>query len=271
MKAKIIDGKKIANEIKLEIKLATTKLAKKPGLAVVLVGDDPASHIYVQNKKQACLEAGINSFSYHLETNTSQAALLELIQELNKRKDIDGILVQLPLPNQIDTEKVILSIDPKKDVDGFHPMSQYPSCTPKGIITLLERHNVIIAGKKAVVVGRSNIVGKPLAMMLLDKNATVEICHSKTIDLAKETLSADILIAAVGKAKLIKADMVKEGVVVIDVGTNRIDNKLIGDIDFENVIKKASLISPVPGGVGPMTIASLLQNTLNASLKNLEK
>lgn len=274
----IIDGKKIAQDIRQEVAEGVEKLrAEKgitPGLAVVIVGEDPASLVYVRGKEKACEEAGIYSEKHDLPEIVSEGELLALVEKLNKDPKIHGILVQLPLPKHINEEKVLDAIDPAKDVDGFHPVSVgnlfigkpiFLPCTPHGIIELLKRSNVAIAGQNAVVVGRSNIVGKPVFMMLLQENATVTICHSKTKDLAAETRRADILIAAVGSPELIKADMVKEGVAVIDVGVNRVNDKLVGDVAFGEVSKKASAITPVPGGVGPMTIAMLMQNTLKAA------
>lgn len=276
--AVIIDGKKIAQDIRQEVAEGVEKLqAEKgitPGLAVVIVGEDPASLVYVRGKEKACEEAGIYSEKHALTESVSEEELLTLIEKLNKDPKIHGILVQLPLPKHINEAKVLDAIVPAKDVDGFHPVSVgnlfigkpiFLPCTPHGIIELLKRSNVVIAGQNAVVVGRSNIVGKPVAMMLLHENATVTICHSKTKDLAAETRRADILIAAVGSPELIRADMVKDGVAVIDVGVNRVNDKLVGDVAFDEVSKKASAITPVPGGVGPMTIAMLMQNTLKAA------
>lgn len=276
--AVIIDGKKIAQDIRQEVAEGVEKLrAEKgitPGLAVVIVGEDPASLVYVRGKEKACEEIGIYSEKHALPETVSEGELLALAEKLNKDPKIHGILIQLPLPKHINEERVLDAIDPAKDVDGFHPVSVgnlfigkpiFLPCTPHGIIELLKRSNVAIAGQNAVVVGRSNIVGKPVFMMLLQENATVTICHSKTKDLAAETKRADILIAAVGSPELIKADMVKEGVAVIDVGVNRVNDKLVGDVAFEEVSKKASAITPVPGGVGPMTIAMLMQNTLKAA------
>lgn len=267
----IIDGKEIALKIKQELKEKLKKLENKPSLAVILVGNDSGSQIYVRNKKKACEEIGINSIIIKMPDSISENELIIKIKELNNDDDINGILVQLPLPKQINTKKIINLISPSKDVDGFHPLnlgslfSGYETivpCTPKGIIKLIETTGVEISGKNSVVIGRSNIVGKPLASMLLNRNATVTICHSKTKDLKKHTLNADILVSAVGKLNLITADMVKKNSVVIDTGMNRLDNgRLTGDVDFENVKNIVSYITPVPGGVGPMTIASLLENT----------
>ncbi len=272
----IIDGKGIARQIRKELKEEVEQLKAKgkvPGLAVILVGDDPASHTYVKSKERACTEAGFFSKAYRLEETTSQDDLLHIIHRLNNDEEIHGILVQLPVPGNMDEKKILNAIDPRKDVDGFHPISAgrlmtgdptFVACTPLGIIELLDRSGVEIKGKKAVVVGRSNIVGKPAAMLLLQRHATVTICHSRTTDLAKEVGSADILVAAVGRPEMIKGDWIKEGAVVIDVGINRVDGKLVGDVEFASAVKKASAITPVPGGVGPMTIAMLLRNTLQA-------
>lgn len=273
--AKIIDGKAISAQIRSEIRDEIAASGIKPGLAVVLVGDDPASAVYVRNKKKACEEVGIYSESYELPVTTTQDELLSLIDTLNKKSSIHGILVQLPLPKQIDENAVILAIDPAKDVDAFHPYNvgrimtgdyAYLPCTPAGVMMLLERSGISISGKKCVVVGRSNIVGKPQAMLLLHANGTVTICHSHTKNLADECREADILVVAIGKADFITGDMVKEGAVVIDVGMNRReDGKLTGDVDYASVEPKASYITPVPGGVGPMTITTLMKNTLTAA------
>ena len=274
MTAKILDGKKIAAEIRASVKKETALLKERgivPGLAVVLVGDNPASKVYVGQKEKGCYEAGFASFLHRLPGGTSQKDLLDLIAKLNADPLVHGILVQLPLPDQIDEEKVIAAIKPEKDVDGFSPvnmgrlvagMAAIEPCTPKGIMRLLEASGIELAGKEAVVIGRSNIVGKPVALMLLAKSATVTVCHSRTGDLAEHTKRADILVAAVGRPRFVTADMVKDGVVVIDVGINRLEEGLVGDVDFEGVSEKASWITPVPGGVGPMTIAMLLENTL---------
>ncbi|MDD5414615.1 MAG: bifunctional methylenetetrahydrofolate dehydrogenase/methenyltetrahydrofolate cyclohydrolase FolD [Smithellaceae bacterium] len=275
----IIDGSKIAQDIRSEVREETSVLKEKtgivPGLAVVLVGEDPASQIYVGRKANACAEVGFLSREYRLPADTSEAKLLGLINDLNHDRLIHGILVQLPLPKHIATDKIIAAIDPHKDVDGFHPVNVgglvtgsplFVPCTPRGIMELIDRTGIVLAGKDAVVVGRSNIVGKPMALLLLAQNATVTMCHSKTKDLPKVTARADVLIAAVGRARMITADMVKEGAVVIDVGVNRLDNgKLVGDVAFDEVAAKASCITPVPGGVGPMTIAMLMKNTLDAA------
>ena len=275
----IIDGSKIAQDIRSEVREETSVLKEKtgivPGLAVVLVGEDPASQIYVGRKANACAEVGFLSREYRLPADTSEAKLLGLINDLNHDRLIHGILVQLPLPKHIATDKIIAAIDPHKDVDGFHPVNVgglvtgsplFVPCTPRGIMELIDRTGIVLAGKDAVVVGRSNIVGKPMALLLLAQNATVTMCHSKTKDLPKVTARADVLIAAVGRARMITADMVKEGAVVIDVGVNRLDNgKLVGDVAFDEVAARASFITPVPGGVGPMTIAMLMKNTLDAA------
>lgn len=271
----LIDGKKTSQDIKDEVKAEVAKLKEsgvEPTLAVILVGENPASQVYVRNKKRACEYTGIRSLSYELPESTTEEELLKLIDELNERADCDGILVQLPLPKHIDEKKITNAISPKKDVDGFHPVNVgnmligdecFLPCTPHGIIELLKRYGVEIDGKKAVVVGRSNIVGKPMAMLLLRENATVTICHSHTEDLKKECSEADILIAAIGKPKFFNAEYIKDGAAVIDVGMDRDENgKLCGDVDFEAVKDKCSFITPVPGGVGPMTIAMLMKNTL---------
>lgn len=274
--AAIIDGKKISAEIKEELKQKVSVL-KKQGkeitLAVIQVGDDPASSVYVGNKKKACEYIGINSLTYELAGDTTEKELLTLIEELNNRRDVNGILVQLPLPKHINEDKVIESIDSSKDVDGFHPVSVgslsigrpgFVSCTPAGIIQLLKRSNIEIEGKECVVVGRSNIVGKPMAMLLLRENGTVTVTHSRTKNLREVTSRADILVVAIGKPKFITGEYVKEGAVVIDVGIHRDENnKLCGDVDFDSVSGKASAITPVPGGVGPMTIAMLMYNCVN--------
>lgn len=278
--ANIIDGKAISLDIKDEVKAEALQLAEKgikPCLAVILVGEDPASQVYVRNKKRACEYCGIKSLSYELSSETSEQELLKLIDELNESAECNGILVQLPLPKHINENKVLLRIKPEKDVDGFHPYNvgllsigkaDLKACTPAGCIELIKRSGVDITGKKCVVVGRSNIVGKPVGMLLLSENGTVTTCHSKTKDMAEVCKEAEILVAAVGIPKFIKADMVSDGVVIIDVGINRMDNgKLCGDVDFENVKQKASFITPVPGGVGPMTIAMLMKNCITACKK----
>ncbi len=273
----LIDGKKVAQEIRSAIGEEVTELKANagdvPGLATVLVGEDPASAVYVRSKNKICKELGFISLEHTLPANTQEKDLLALVHELNRNQAINGILVQLPLPEHIDSIKILEAIDPAKDVDGFHPVSMgrlmmgtavLAPCTPSGIIEMLDRYGVEIEGKHAVVLGRSNIVGKPVAMLLLHRNATVTLCHSRTQDLSAVTKTADILIAAVGKPNMVTKDMVKEGAVVIDVGINRVDGKLTGDVAFNEVEPKASLITPVPGGVGPMTIAMLMANTLKA-------
>ena len=278
--AMIIDGKKVSTRIKEEVRQEVVALKEKGvnvGLAVIIVGDDPASRVYVNNKKKACEACEIYSEEYALPAQTSEAEVLELIDSLNKRDDISGILVQLPLPKHIDEKKVINSIIPEKDVDAFHPVNvgkimigdfDFLPCTPAGVMELIKETGIEISGKECVVLGRSNIVGKPQAMLLLHENGTVTICHSRTKDLKEVTKRAEILVAAVGIPKFVKADMVKEGAVVIDVGINRDENgKLCGDVDFDDVEKVASAITPVPGGVGPMTIAMLMRNTLTAAKK----
>ncbi len=275
----IIDGNKIAQDIRQAVREETSALKDGtgivPGLAVILVGEDPASQVYVGRKAKACAEVGFFSREYKLPADTGEAKLLSLIEDLNQDRLIHGILVQLPLPKQIATDKIIAAIDPHKDVDGFHPYNVgglvtgsplFVPCTPRGIMELIARTGIELAGKDAVVVGRSNIVGKPMALLLLAQNATVTMCHSKTRDLPSVTGRADVLIAAVGKPRMITADMVKEGAVVIDVGVNRLENgKLAGDVAFDEVAARASFITPVPGGVGPMTIAMLMKNTLDAA------
>ena len=277
MAAKIIDGKKIAEEIKQKLAAEIKGWKKKPGLATVLVGEDPASKVYVYRKNVACKEYGFYSREIHLPENTTQAQLLKTVKELNNDKAIHGILVQLPLPEQIDENAILGAITPEKDVDGFNPLnyglmlSGIPSfvpCTPRGVMHLIKSTGIPLEGKHAVVVGRSNIVGKPVAVLLLQENCTVTVCHSRTANLAEETKRADVLVAAVGKPGLITKHMVKDGAIVIDVGINRMhDGKMVGDVDFEDVKEKASFITPVPGGVGPMTIAMLLQNTFEAAKK----
>lgn len=283
MTAKILDGKSISEEIKNAIKSEVGRLKVKgvtPGLAVVLVGDNPASKVYVKNKQKACENVGIYSEEYKLPESTSQEELLIIVDRLNKNSKIHGILVQLPLPKHINSDTILKAINPSKDVDGFHPYNVgmlmigepvFIPCTPYGVMKMVEHSGISVEGKTAVVVGRSNIVGKPVALLLMQKNATVTICHSKTKDLAEVCKIADILIAAIGKPKMIRADMVKEGAVVIDVGINRLDDgSLVGDVDYEEVSKKAGWITPVPGGVGPMTITMLLNNTLEAARKSAE-
>ena len=275
--AEIISGKVVSAAKREEIKSRVARLneqGKQVGLAVIIVGNNSASRVYVNNKKKACEEVGINSFEYALPQETTQDELLALIDELNTDARVNGILCQLPLPSHIDEQAVINAIDPAKDVDAFHPFNvghimigdyTFLPCTPAGIMEMLKYYNISVSGKKCVVIGRSNIVGKPMAMLLLKENGTVEICHSRTANLKEETLSADILVAAVGKAYFVTADMVKEGAVVIDVGMNRNEEgKLCGDVCYDEVEKKASFITPVPGGVGPMTITMLLENTVRA-------
>lgn len=274
----IIDGKAVSKKVKEDVKAECEQLKAKgvtPGLAVIIVGDDPASQVYVHNKEVACEACGFYSVKYALPAETTQEELNALIDELNKDDKINGILCQLPLPSHLDDKEVINRIDPLKDVDAFHPVNvgaimigdyNYLPCTPAGVMELIHSTGVDVSGKKAVVMGRSNIVGKPMAMLLLHENATVEITHSRTQNLADITKEADILVAAIGKVKFVKADMVKDGAVVIDVGMNRDENgKLCGDVDFEDVKDKCSFITPVPGGVGPMTIAMLMKNTLTAA------
>ena len=273
MPAKIIDGKKISEKILNNLKSKIKKLKRKPGLALVLIGNNPASEIYVNFKEKTCREVGFYCERYNLDKNVGELDLVNLVNDLNRKTSIHGILVQLPLPSQIDEKLIINSILPHKDVDGFTPINLgslvsentiLAPATARAVMHLIESTGIKIEGKNAVVVGRSNIVGKPVAMMLLEKNATVTICHSRTRNLAEHTKKADILVVAVGKPKLIKKEMVKEGAVVIDVGINRIDGKIVGDVDFENAKEIAGFITPVPKGVGPMTIAMLLDNTLKA-------
>lgn len=274
----IIDGKAVSQQIKEKIKQETAKLKEQGievGLAVVIVGDDPASKVYVRNKKRACEEVGFNSYEYALPAETTEEELLALVKKLNNDDKVNGILVQLPLPAHLDDKVIINNILPEKDVDAFHPVNVgkimigdfcFLPCTPAGVMELIASTGTEIAGKECVVIGRSNIVGKPQAMLLLHKSGTVTICHSKTRNLKEVCSRADILVAAVGRAKMITSDYIKEGAVVIDVGMNRDENgKLCGDVDFEDCKDKAGYITPVPGGVGPMTIAMLMQNTLTAA------
>jgi len=275
----LLDGKATAaalrEELKKDVDALKDRAGRAPGLAVILVGDDPASQVYVRNKERACADAGIRSEAFRISAQTTQQELEERIVALNAREDIDGILLQLPLPAGLDSQRCLELIDPAKDVDGFHPVNMgkltlglpgFRPCTPAGVMTLLERYNLSPAGKKAVVLGRSNIVGKPLALMLGASgpfaNATVTVCHSRTPDLAQQCREADFLFVAIGRANFVTADMVKPGAVVVDVGINRTENGLVGDVDFGAVSKVASAITPVPGGIGPMTIAQLLVNTV---------
>ena len=274
----IIDGKAVSKAVKESVKTECEALKKQgvtPGLAVIIVGEDPASQVYVRNKEKACEECGFYSKKYALPEDTTQDELNALVDELNKDDKINGILCQLPLPGHLDDKEVINRIDPIKDVDAFHPVNvgaimigdyNFLPCTPAGVMELIHSTGVDVSGKKAVVIGRSNIVGKPMAMLLLHENATVEITHSRTQNLSEVTRTADILVAAIGKAKFVKSDMVKDGAIVIDVGMDRDENgKLCGDVDFDDVKDKCSYITPVPGGVGPMTIAMLMKNTLTAA------
>lgn len=278
--AELMNGKTVSAAKRAELKERVTALNNNDiqvGLAVIIVGNNSASRVYVNNKKKGCEEIGVNSYEYALPEETTQAELLTLIDELNNDSKVNGILCQLPLPAHIDEQAVINAINPEKDVDAFHPFNvghimigdyTYLPCTPAGIMEILKFYNISVAGKKCVVIGRSNIVGKPMAMLLLKENGTVEICHSRTKNLAEETSRADILVAAVGKADFVTADMVKDGAVVVDVGMNRnAEGKLCGDVCFDEVEKKASYITPVPGGVGPMTITMLLENTVRSAEK----
>ncbi|MGI6030743.1 MAG: bifunctional methylenetetrahydrofolate dehydrogenase/methenyltetrahydrofolate cyclohydrolase FolD [Eubacteriales bacterium] len=281
--AQLMSGKEVSTSVRGRIRRETEELVRKgiqPGLAVIIVGDDPASQVYVRNKELACQEVGFYSEKYALPQETTQEELLALVERLNNDDRIHGILTQLPLPSHIDEKAVLNAIRPDKDVDCFHPVNvgklmigefDFLPCTPAGIMEMLSYYHIDPAGKRCVVIGRSNIVGKPMAMLMLHKNATVTICHSKTKDLRSICHQADILIAAVGKARFVKADMVRTGAVVVDVGMNRVDGKLVGDVDFGEVEPKASYITPVPGGVGPMTITTLMQNTLRAAQMRLER
>ena len=274
----IIDGKKVSAEVKEQVRQETLRLKEEhgvtPGLAVVIVGDAPASRVYVNNKKKACELVGFRSEEYALPASTTQEELLDLVRTLNEKEDINGILVQLPLPKHLDDKAVIETINPVKDVDAFHAVNvgkimlgeyDFLPCTPAGVMEMLHSYNIPVEGKECVVIGRSNIVGKPMGMLMLHENGTVTICHSRTKNLKEVCARADILVAAIGIPKFVKADMVKEGTVVIDVGMDRDENgKLCGDVDFENVKEKCSFITPVPGGVGPMTIATLMKNTIKA-------
>ena len=280
MSAQILDGKSISAEIRSQVKHQVDEMLaqgqRRPGLAVVLVGENPASAVYVRNKRNACEQVGFKSELIQLPADTSEETLLQLIDKLNQRDDMDGILVQLPLPAQIDEERVIERILPTKDVDGFHPynigrltlrMPLLRPCTPKGIMTMLEKTGVELAGKDAIIIGQSNIVGRPMALELLRAKCTITVCHSKTRDLIEKIRNADIIVAALGRAKFVQGEWVKPGAIVIDVGINRLENgKLCGDVDFDAAIENASWITPVPGGVGPMTVATLLENTLQAAV-----
>ena len=279
MQAKILDGKMVSQRVKDELREEVARLKKDkglvPGLAVIIVGEDPASKIYVRNKKRACEEIGIHSEEYALPEETTQEELLDLVERLNHKEDIHGILCQMPLPRHLDEKAVINAISPKKDVDAFHPVNvgkimigdyDFLPCTPAGVMELIKESGIDVCGKECVVVGRSNIVGKPMSMLLLHQHGTVTICHSRTKDLKEACRRADILVAAVGVPELITGDMVKEGAVVIDVGMNRLENKkLVGDVNFAEASERASAITPVPGGVGPMTIAMLMKNTVRAA------
>ena len=282
--AKLLMGKEVSARIKAELKTEVENLKKEginPGLAVIIVGEDPASQVYVRHKERACEECGIYSEKYALPAETTQEELLKLIDELNNKSSISGILVQLPVPKHIDEKTIINAIAPNKDVDAFHPVNvgkimvgnyDFVPCTPAGVMELIKESGIDVSGKECVIVGRSNIVGKPQAMLLLHQNGTVTICHSKTKNLAEKTKNADILVAAVGIPNFIKGDMIKKGAVVIDVGINRLENKkLCGDVEFESAEKVAGAITPVPGGVGPMTIAMLMKNTVKAAILNKSK
>ena len=283
--AVIIDGKLVAQDTRAEIKDKVAEFQVKygitPGLAVILVGENPASQVYVRNKHRACLEVGINSIEIKLPEETTEAELLDKINELNTRDDVHGILVQLPLPKHINEETIILAIAKEKDVDAFNPFNvgrimaggyDFLPCTPAGVMKLLDYYNIEISGKNCVVIGRSNIVGKPMAMLLLERNGTVTICHSRTANLSEHTKNADIIVVAVGRAGFLHGDQVKSGAVVVDVGINRLpDGRLVGDVDYASVSEVASYITPVPGGVGPMTITTLLENTLRAAELTIKK
>ena len=281
MSAVIMDGKALAEKVKAQIREKVSKLRRQPGLAVILVGDNPASQVYVRNKERDCAQCGIMCYDYHLPQDASQEDVLDLVEKMNNYGAVDGILVQLPLPEQIDERVVLEAIAPDKDVDAFHPenmgrimqgQAYYKPCTPAGVMEILHEYGIDPAGKHCVVVGRSNIVGKPMAMLLLHENATVTICHSRTPDLKTQCRQADILVSAVGKTGLITADMVKPGAVVIDVAMNRSESgKLCGDVDFVPVSRVASYITPVPGGVGPMTRAMLMENTYKAAKCRIPK
>lgn len=278
----LLDGKAVASNLKSRLKQEVEELysfGKTCGLAVIIVGDNPASKVYVRNKIAACEEVGIKSFSYAFPEETTEKDIIDLIQALNNDSSVDGILVQLPLPKHLNERNILSTIKVEKDVDGFSPYQMgklllgepcLPGCTPQGIMEILHYYNLPVAGKRVVVVGRSNTVGKPMGILLLQENATVTICHSKTENLSEVTRTADILVVAIGRARFITGDMVKEGAVVIDVGMNRIDGKLCGDVDFDSVSKRCSFITPVPGGVGPMTVASLLKNTVTAAKSRIK-
>jgi methylenetetrahydrofolate dehydrogenase (NADP+)/methenyltetrahydrofolate cyclohydrolase len=274
MSAKIIDGKAVAAQVRERVKAEVAEMDPKPGLATILVGDDPASHVYVRNKRNASAEVGIQSFHHELEASVPESELADLITQLGRDDSVSGILLQLPVPGHIDADSMIELIDPRKDVDGLTTTNAgllvqgregLVSCTPAGVIELLDSENVELRGAEAVIVGRSQLVGRPLASLLLARDATVTMCHSRTRDLAEVCSRADVLVAAVGRPKLVTAEMVREGAVVIDVGINRTDDGLVGDVDFDAVAQKAAAITPVPGGVGPMTIAMLLSNTVKAA------
>ena len=284
MSARVLNGKELATKIKGELKQTVEDIKKKninPGLAVVIVGNDPASRVYVNSKKKACEEIGIESFEYALDESVDEVELIDLIKRLNEDKKVSGILVQLPLPKHINEEKIILTIDSSKDVDAFHPENvgrlmtgnpKFLPCTPAGVMELIHESGIEIAGKECVIVGRSNIVGKPQSMLLLAEHGTVTICHSKTKNLEEVIRRADILVAAVGRPEMIKGSSVKPGAVVIDVGINRLENKkLVGDVEYESCSEVASAITPVPGGVGPMTIAMLMKNTVRAAIAQAER
>jgi len=283
MPVQIIDGKAIANKLKLQIRQEVDHLKARgvqPGLAAVLVGDNPASVIYVRNKRKACDEVGIYSEEHRLPEQTKQEDLLHLIESLNSNSKINGILIQLPLPKQIDTDRVLNAVSPAKDVDGLHPYNvgrltmgtpQFVPCTPAGVIAMLDEHKIQIEGQRAVIVGRSNLVGRPLSLLLMHRHATITVCHSRTKEIGAVCREGDILVAAIGKPKFITAEMVKKGAVVIDVGINRLETaQLVGDVDFDPVSKKAGWITPVPGGVGPMTVVMLMYNTLQAAKRTVK-
>ena len=280
----IIDGKELAKKIRANLKIECEELKRKEiksKLAVIMVGDDPASKVYVRNKSRACQDVGIDYEEYLLDSNITQKNLIDLIKKLNNDKNINGILLQSPIPKHLDINEAFRTIDYNKDVDGFHPMNvgkltlgqdTFVSCTPYGVMRMFEEYNIDLCGKNVVILGRSNIVGKPLTQCCLNKNATITVCHSKTQNTKKITKEADIVISAIGKAKFITEDMIKEGAIVIDVGINRDENgKIVGDVDFENVKQKASYITPVPGGVGPMTVAMLINNVIKAAKNQNEK